>query len=58
MLHNIYRLFQIFQRFEGWELVSTQDKVNFIWGAITIAFTVAVFYSSAIILKARYQNRA
>lgn len=51
MLHNIYRLFQISWEFEGWEVASTQDKVNIIWGAITIIFTAAVFYSYAIMVK-------
>lgn len=48
MLHNIYRVFQIWKRFEGWEVVGTQDKVNVIWGVVTVVFTVAVFYSYAI----------
>lgn len=56
MLHNIYRLFQICQRFEGWEVVSTQDMVNIVWGVITIVLAVAILYSYAILLKARYQN--
>ncbi|KAK2879474.1 hypothetical protein FQN49_000832 [Arthroderma sp. PD_2] len=59
MWHNIYRMLQICQRSQNWETFSTDDKVNVIWGAITMIFIVAILsIFSIILLRVPILNRA